>query len=236
MQHEQLLFIDIETVPQYASFQELTPAMQLLWKKKANLLNPDELPRELFEERGGIYAEFGKIICIGLGYFFQEETQWQLKVKTIYGDDEKKLLQEFTRYCAGFLKSGEKVLCGHNIREFDIPYICRRMLVQGETLPLLLRELQAKKPWENTMLDTMQFWKFGEYKNFVSVELLAEILGIPTPKDDIYGGDVARVYWKEGNLNRIVTYCNKDIVTVAQLYLRLQGLPLLNEDQIQILS
>lgn len=236
MNYEQLVFIDIETVPQEASLSNLSVPMQQLWEKKAALLSSFQDEPIRFEERGGIYAEFGKIICIGLGYFVQLDQQWQLRVKTLSSHDEHHLLEQFTAQCQALFKTPDRIFCGHNIREFDIPYICRRYLVQQLSMPLHLRELQRKKPWENPMLDTLQYWKFGEYKHFVSVELLATILGIPTPKDDIFGGDVAQVYWQEDNLQRIVNYCNKDIVTVAQLYLRLQGLPLLEQEQIHIIS
>lgn len=233
MNVEHLLLIDIETVPEYSSFSELSPAMQTLWRKKAVLLGTDSVdPEDLFAERAGIYAEFGKIICIGLGYFFYENGILQLKVKTIAGHDEKAILTEFAHVCATFFKTKEKNFCGHNIKEFDIPYICRRMIIHHVPLPAILTDLQQRKPWENPMLDTMNFWKFGEYKNFVSVDLLATILQIPTPKDDIDGSDVARVYWQENNLDRIVTYCGKDIVTVAQLYLRLHEQALLSTEQI----
>lgn len=232
---EQLLFIDIETVPLTRTYDELPEVMQQLWTKKSVLLDSVASPVQTYAERAGIYAEFGKIICIGLGYFVQENQELQLRVKTIYHHNEQVLLEEFAKRCSTFFKQHERIFCGHNIREFDIPYICRRTLIQNLSLTQPLRDLQRKKPWENTMLDTMQYWKFGEYKNFVSVELLATILGIPTPKDDIFGGDVARVYWEDNNLERVVAYCNKDIVTVAQLYLRLQGFPLLQNNQIHII-
>jgi 3'-5' exonuclease len=233
MNAEHLLLIDIETVPVYKTFEELTEPMQSLWAKKAGYISSEDIaPADSFCEKAGIYAEFGKIVCIGLGYFFKENNELQLKVKMIAGDNEVELLREFAEVCNSFFKLKEKYFCGHNIKEFDIPYLCRRMIINQLPLPIVLSDLQSKKPWENPIMDTMNFWKFGEYKNFVSVDLLSNVLQIPTPKDDIDGSDVAKVYWQENNLPRIVTYCGKDIVTVAQLYLRLHGCALLNEEQI----
>jgi hypothetical protein len=232
---EQLLLIDIETVPQFSSYEQLDERMQRLWDKKSQLIAPNEPDTiSTFSERAGIYAEFGKIICIGLGYFVPIEHSFHLKVKSIFGHDEQEILKEFATVCNKFFKSPEKQFCGHNIREFDLPYICRRSFVQEVPLPAILSDLQMKKPWENPVYDTMQAWKFGEYKNFTSVDLLSAILGIDSPKDDIDGSDVAKVYWQENDINRIVTYCNKDIVTVAQIFLRLNGLPLIDDNHIEI--
>jgi hypothetical protein len=230
---ENLLLIDIETVPLQHSFGDLSPKMQTLWSKKSALIdaeNPE--PSSTFEQRAGIYAEFGKIVCIGLGYFVNVKGSYTLKIKSIASHEEKAILEEFKLVCNKFFKSSEKQFCGHNIREFDIPYICRRSFINQISLPDVLSDLQYKKPWENPMLDTLQFWKFGEYKNFTSVDLLSTVLAIESPKGDIDGSDVARVYWQENDLDRIVTYCNRDIVTVGQILMRLNGMNLLNEDEI----
>jgi uncharacterized protein YprB with RNaseH-like and TPR domain len=237
MRPENLLFIDIETVSISATYEELSEKMKALWDKKSQLLDKEQTNTAAsYIEKAGIYAEFGKIICIGLGYFTMVEDNYHLKVKSIYGHDEKSILLAFKEVCDTFFKRSEKQFCGHNIREFDIPYLCRRAIIQQVPMPTILEELQAKKPWENPMLDTMQYWKFGEYKHFTSVDLLATILGIESPKGDIDGSDVGQVYWQEKNLERIVRYCNKDIVTVAQLWLRLSGLPLLNEYDMDIIN
>ena len=232
---DNLLLIDIETVPLFASYDELSDPLKKHWDKKSLLLDKENMvTASTFAERAGIYAEFGKIVCIGLGYFIQKEGANTLHVKSIAGDDEKKILEEFKEVCNKFFKQADKQFCGHNIREFDIPFICRRFFVNQITLPDILIDLQNKKPWENPMLDTLQFWKFGEYKNFTSVDLLATILAIESPKDDIDGSEVAQVYWKENNLARIVNYCCKDVITVAQIFMRLNGLPLLQADDIII--
>ncbi len=236
---ENLLLIDIETVPQCKSYTELSPGLQRLWDKKSLILEKENVdPEYTFAERAGIFAEFGKIVCIGLGYFVLNDQQtdklnrYSLKVKSLFSHNEKEILQQFASVCNKFFRNEQKHFCGHNIREFDIPYICRRSFINQIALPHVLSDLQNKKPWENPMLDTLQFWKFGEYKNFTSIELLASVLGIDSPKDDIDGSDVANVYWEENDLQRIVTYCNKDVVTVAQVLMRLQSLPLLNENEI----
>ncbi len=234
---ENLLLIDIETVPLYSNYHQLNEKMQKLWDKKSLLIDKDNADTaSSFSEKAGIYAEFGKIVCIGLGYFVKKNEGYSLKVKTLAGDDEKKLLHDFRDVCNKFFRHAEKQFCGHNIREFDIPYICRRSFINQVALPDVLLDLQNKKPWENPMLDTLQFWKFGEYKNFTSVDLLSAILNIESPKDDIDGSDVANVYWKENDLERIVRYCNKDVVTVAQIFMRLNAMPLLNEEDVVVMN
>jgi DNA polymerase elongation subunit (family B) len=237
MQAENLLLIDIETVPMCSSYDLLNEKMQKLWDRKSLQIDKEQSDtRVTFDERAGIYAEFGKIICIGLGYFVKQGDRYTLKVKSLAGHDEKVLLNDFREMCNKFFRQAEKQFCGHNIREFDIPYICRRAFINQVKLPDVLIDLQNKKPWENPMLDTMQFWKFGEYKHFTSVELLATILDIDSPKDDIDGSQVAEVYWKQHELARIVRYCNKDVITVAQLFMRLNELPLLSPSAIYLVD
>lgn len=223
-----LIFLDIETVPAFASHSELSEAMKNLWAIKHSQLRIEgETPEEGYLKRAGVYAEFAKIICITLGYFYYDkEVQLrQLRLKTFKGDNEGELLNEFM----GIIKKGANDperfrFCGHNIREFDIPFICRRALINNIDLPDML-DISGKRPWDTYDVDTMQLWKFGDYKHFTSLKLLAEILGIPTPKDDIDGKDVCRVYWVEKNLERIATYCQKDVATVARLLLRFKGDP-----------
>lgn len=230
---ENLLLIDIETVPQCKDYQQLNEKMQHLWDRKSFALDKENTDTAAtFAERAGIYAEFGKIVCIGLGYFTKTATGYTLNVTSLSGDDEKNILVRFVEMCNRFFRHADKQFCGHNIREFDIPYICRRCFINQVPLPDVLKDLQRKKPWENPMLDTLQFWKFGEYKNFTSVDLLATILDIPSPKEDIDGSDVGRVYWQDGDLDRIVHYCLRDVVTVGQIFMRLNSLPLLGPDDI----
>jgi DNA polymerase elongation subunit (family B) len=209
--------------------------MKILWNKKSERLAPysnkteNEVSPESLYKRAGIYAEFGKIICISVGAFSKAE----FRLKSFSGDDEKKLLTEFAELLRKRYNKPEHLLCAHNGKEFDFPYIARRMVVLGIPVPTIL-DLAGKKPWEVNHLDTMELWKFGDFKNYTSLELLAAILDIPTPKEDIDGSQVAEVYYKLNDLNRIVHYCTKDVLTVAQIFRRYRGEPLIAENQIVI--
>lgn len=229
-----ILFLDIETVPQYSSYEELTEDWQALWNRKATFLlrdRPNDTVSTIYHS-AGIYAEFGKIICISCGVISKSGDEKKLLLKSFSGDDERLLLQQF---CETISKWGshEKYLCAHNGKEFDFPYLCRRLIIHGMPIPPVL-DMSGKKKWEVSHLDTMELWKFGDYKNYTSLNLLAQVLGIPTPKDDIDGSMVNEVYWKEKNLPRIVHYCQKDVVTVAQVYLRLTGESLIKAEHIDI--
>ncbi len=217
-----ILFLDVETVPQVEEFSNLSPALQELWVKKAQRIVPADQepdPEALFFEKAGIYSEFGKIVCISAGFFHGEDDDLKFRCKAFYSDDEAELLSNFAALLRSSFNRQDHYLCGHNAREFDFPYIARRMLINQIPLPDILN-IPGRKPWEVTLLDTMDLWKFGDYKNYTSLALLAAVFDIPTPKDDIQGSDVARVYWKEQDLNRIAVYCNKDVVTTARLYLK----------------
>jgi len=223
---ENVLFLDIETVPASSEFNDLTNEEKKLWEKKAEILrrnDPETTADELYS-RAGIYSEFGKIICISCGFANGKE----FRIKSFYGDDESILLEEFAHMLNKHYDTEKYLLCGHNGKEFDFPYISRRMLINGIKLPNILN-MAGKKPWEIRHLDTMELWKFGDFKHFTSLELLASVFKIPTPKDDIDGSMVGYVYWKENDLQRIVTYCQKDVLTVAQLLRRYLGLPLISD-------
>jgi uncharacterized protein YprB with RNaseH-like and TPR domain len=226
-----ILFLDIETVPQHSSFDEAPKVMRDLWEKKSRFLVKDteETPDSIYRQ-AGIYAEFGKVICISCGYFSPEN---KLRIKSFYGDDERKVLLDFSESLKKFFAKNDKQLCAHNGKEFDFPFMARRMIVNGIKLPAIL-DTSGKKPWEVNHLDTMELWKFGDYKSYTSLLLLATILGIPTPKDDIDGSMVWEVYWKEKNLERIVTYCQKDVLTIAQIFLRFKGEKLITESNVEI--
>ncbi len=224
-----VLFLDIETVPANYNFESLPENFQQHWdKKSAYFRKEDEKASDVYQ-RAGIYAEFGKIICISVGILSQNN---KFRVKSFFGDDEKQLLIEFSQMILNWDKINSKFICGHNIKEFDIPYICRRILVNGLTLPPTF-DLAGKKPWEITHIDTLELWKFGDYKNFTSLALLADLFNIPTPKDDIDGSQVYGVYYEEKNLERIVTYCEKDVLCVANLLLRLMGKPIIGIENIE---
>lgn len=229
---EDIIFLDIETAPAVSDFNLLDPSMQGLWDKKSKQFrNPDQAADEVYE-RAGIYAEFGKIICISVG-FVKEKNPFSLRLKSFYGDDEKTILSDFSSMVSKFSKNNrEAILCAHNGKEFDYPYIARRMVINGLVIPGII-DNAGKKPWEIKLLDTMDLWKFGDYKNYTSLNLLTSILGIPTPKDDIDGSMVAGVYWKDKDIVRIVHYCEKDVLAVAQVLLRFMNLPAIGEDNIE---
>ena len=228
---ENVLFLDIETVPQEEFWSKVSKNTQQLFEQKTAYQRKEEITAEDFYERAGIWAEFGKIICISVGYFVNQKDEKQLRVKSFFGDDEKETLSAFKNLLDSHFNRNEHVLCAHNGKEFDFPYIARRMIVHGIELPKKLN-LFGKKPWEVPHLDTMELWKFGDYKHYSSLKLLTTILGIPSPKDDIDGSEVAKVYYQEKNLDRIVTYCEKDTIAVAQLILRFNNEELLEESQI----
>ena len=225
------MFLDIETVPQEETWNRLSENTKTLFEQKTAYQRKEEITAEDFYERAGIWAEFGKIICISVGYFTNQKNEKQFRVKSFYGDDEKILLIEFKELLNNHFNKKEHVLCAHNGKEFDFPYIARRMIINRIELPKKLN-LFGKKPWEIPHLDTMELWKFGDYKHYSSLKLLTSILEIPSPKDDIDGSEVANVYYKEKNLDRIVTYCEKDTVAVAQLVLRFNNEKLLEDFQI----
>lgn len=225
-QLQQILFLDIETVPVASDFHQLSPTFQALWKKKAaTLRNPEERSLEdLFRERAGIYAEFGRIVCIGLGSFYghPEAPQWHSKV-LVEAPDEASLLQQFQEQLTQHRAGRNLKLCAHNGKEFDFPFLARRMLIQGITpLPAVL-QMQGKKPWEIPWLDTLDEWKFGDYKHYTSLDLLAALFDIPSSKSDLTGAAVGQVYYETKDLTRIGAYCLGDVQVLAQLYVRMKG-------------
>jgi uncharacterized protein YprB with RNaseH-like and TPR domain len=211
-----ILFLDVETVPVVYNYNDLQPELKKLWDSKFRF-QAAETP-EAHYKKAGIFAEYAKVICISVG-FFNEKT---FRIKSFYGHDEKQVLKDFASLLNTHYNRKDHLLCAHNGKEFDFPFLCRRMLLNAIKLPKALN-ITGKKPWEINHLDTMELWKFGDYKNYTSLNLLATIFQIPTPKDDIDGSDIARVYWEEKNLERIVTYCQKDVLTVARLLLRFMG-------------
>lgn len=234
---DQLLLLDIETTPLTSSLDQLPAELQALWlEKNAKTLPDSENPSADYFERAGLTAEFGKIVCISAGFFFTENGQYQLRIKSFYGDDEKEILAGFLDTVSRFHQKMQRFqFAGHNIREFDIPYICRRAIINGLALPAPLQFHQLK-PWEQPLLDTLQIWRFGDFRNYTSLKLLAAVLGIPTPKDDIDGSQVGKVYWEDKDLRRIAEYCQKDVLTVGQLLLRFKGLPLMEKSGVEVVG
>ncbi len=225
-----ILFLDIETVPQHPSYNQLDDETKILWEQKTKYQRKEDFTPEEFYNRAGIWAEFGKIVCISVGYFVLKGDQRNFRVTSFFGE-ETAILKEFKTLLETHFNKPQHVLCAHNGKEFDFPYIARRMIVLGIDIPFKLN-LFGKKPWEVPHLDTLELWKFGDYKTFTSLKLLAHVLGIPSPKDDIQGSDVFKLYYQDKNIDRIVAYCEKDTITVAQILLKLRNEELLVEDEI----
>lgn len=234
---ENMLLIDIETVSEHPAFSELSNDWKELWQEKVQRQLPENVTaEEFYPQRAGVMAEFSKVVCISVGYFKRDGKAIHLRVKSFYGDDEKMLLQDFIAALQKMETSNNKwSFTGHNIKEFDIPFICRRLLINNLSIPPFL-DFQNMKPWETNMIDTFQYWRFGDYKHYTSLKLLAAALHVPSPKDDIDGSMVGDVYWKEKNLERIVTYCQKDVVTTANIVLRFKNMPLLEEGAVEIVK
>ena len=240
---ENLILIDIETVPQHPNFDSLNDEWKQLWDEKTQRSLPDfTSAAEFYPQRAGVMAEFAKIVCISIGFFTKHDNTLQLRLKSFYGNDEKVMLQSFVTMLNQMeAKNNKWSFAGHNIKEFDIPFICRRLLINGLPVPVYL-DFQNMKPWDTNMVDTFQYWRFGDYKNYTSLKLLAAALGVPSPKDDIDGSMVAEVYWsqtpagKEKNLERIVTYCQKDVVTTGNIILRFKNMELIKPEQVVIVK
>lgn len=227
---ENILFLDIETVPLHPSFDLVETHVQELWEQKTEYQRKEDYTAEEFYTRAGIWAEFGKIICISAGYFVMKGSHRQFRVTSFYGE-EPSLLQDFKNLLDLHFNKPNHLLCAHNGKEFDFPYIARRMIINQIPLPDKLN-LFGKKPWEIPHLDTMELWRFGDYKHFTSLKLLTHILGIPSPKDDIDGSQVREVYYVEKDIDRIIRYCEKDTLAVAQIFLRLRNDQLLEEEEV----
>ena len=232
---EHVLFIDIETVPLYENLASVPESMNKLWTKKAGQIGKEGDTADSLYGRAGIYAEFGKIVCISAGKIFRKGKERAYRVKSYCGDDEKTVLQDFCEMLIGFMANPMHKLCAHNGQEFDFPFIARRLLINGLPLPPVL-DIAGAKPWEirDVMLDTLQLWKFGDYKHYSSLELLCTIFNIPTPKDDIDGSQVANIYYKNFDVQRIARYCEKDTFAIAQLFLRFKGEPLIGQENYEI--
>ena len=228
-----ILFLDIETVPIAKEFSDLDPTFQKLWEEKTTFQRKELSPSQYYSKKAGIMAEFAKIVCVSVGYIHRKKDSPTFRLKSFYGHDEKSLLEDFKLLLETNFQQKNHYLCAHNGKEFDYPFLCRRMLINGIRLPKIL-QIAGKKPWEIKHLDTMELWKFGDYKHYTSIKLLAALFNIPTPKGDIDGSQVSSVYWQENDLERIKTYCQKDTLTVAQLFLKYKGEEPLTESQIEV--
>ena len=230
IQLENILFLDIETVPEEKVFQNLTEEKQKLWDDKSKYQRKEDFTAEEYYDRAGIWAEFGKIACISVGFFKNKEDSRTFRLTTFKGG-EAKILSDFSNLLSTHFYKDHHLLCAHNGKEFDFPFIARRMLINGLSLPAKLN-LFGKKPWEVPHLDTLELWKFGDYKHYTSLKLLTNVLGIQTPKDDIDGSEVRDVFYEEQNINRIAIYCEKDVIAIAQVILKFRQEKLLEESEI----
>lgn len=228
---EEILFIDIETVPLFQSFKKLDSTGKTLWQKKAEQRYPDIPSEQAYDQKAGIHAEFSKVIIAGCGFFHKVDNQLIFRVKTFHGEQEKDLLSEFIQLIDHTKRKNFRVLCAHNGKEFDFPFLCRRMLVNGLTIPPVL-DLAGKKPWEVMHLDTLELWKFGDRKHYTSLELMAYTLGIPASKEDFNGSMVNQVYKKSGITAELLDYCSNDVILLAQVFLKLRNEPLLSNEHI----
>ena len=233
---EDIIIIDIETASVHPTFESMDESWQQLWQDKTERIVPDGITvAEFYPLRAGVMAEFSKIICISIGYFNKEQNM-RLRVKSFYGHDEKKILQDFLTTIQKIESINNKwCFAGHNIKEFDIPFICRRLIINNFIVPRFL-DFQNMKPWETNIVDTFQYWRFGDYKQYTSLKLLAAALGVSSPKDDIDGSMVGDVYWKENDVKRIAVYCQKDVITVGNIFLRFKNQPLISADDIDIVE
>ena len=226
---ENILFLDIETVPEKNAFDALPEEARQLWAEKTAYRRKEEYTPEEFYDRAGIWAEFGKIICISAG-FFQISQEVTFRVRSFTGE-ENEILGEFKTLLETYFNLPKHILCAHNGKEFDFPYIARRMIIHGISLPSKL-SLFGKKPWEIPHIDTMELWKFGDFKHYTSLRLMAHVLGLPSPKEDLDGSQIRSVYYEEGDIDRIAKYCELDVVTTAQVFLRLRNQGLMDKDNI----
>jgi len=229
---EKILFLDIETVPVASSYQKLTPEFKEFWEKKSIQFRKENQNAEEVYQRAGIYAEYGKVICISFGMVYLKEAARFLRIKSINGDDEKIVLNEFAALLNRLNAQNDLLLCAHNGKEFDFPYLSRRMLINGIRLPSILN-VAGRKPWETSFLDTMEMWKFGDYKNFTSLNLLSYLFNIPSPKTDIDGSMVAKVYWEDHDLDRIKKYCQNDVLALTNLFLKFRCEESIPEDKVE---
>jgi hypothetical protein len=234
---ENLFLIDIETASEVKNYELLNDDWKQLWTEKIHKALPENITaEEYYPLRAGIMAEFAKVICISFGYFRNLNNTLQLRIKSFYSDNEKDTLENFIKTLYHLHAINSKwCFAGHNIKEFDIPFLCRRIIVNNLTIPPFM-DFQNMRPWETPVTDTLHLWRFGDYKHYTSLKLLAAALSVPSPKDDIDGSMVGHVYWEEKNLERIATYCQKDVVTVANVILRFKNMPLLTPEQVVYVS
>jgi 3'-5' exonuclease len=223
----QILFLDLETVPQQEKWNELSERTKVLWEKKTQFQRKENVtPEEYYYERAGMLSEFGKIVCLSCGLIIDDK---KIRIKSFYGNHEKKILTGFNELLKSNYFKSNLILCAHNGKEFDFPYIARRMIIHQMELPKILR-MHGKKPWEIPHLDTMELWKFGDYKHYTSLDLLSHIFGLPSPKDDLNGSEVSNVFYKDKNFERIKSYCENDVITLINVFRKMRNESILKRE------
>jgi hypothetical protein len=232
---EKVLFFDLETVSQHSNYFELDTESQLLWEKqnRYRIQNGDD-PAEVYEN-AGLFAEFGKIVTISFGLVRLDGSFESLRIKSCYGEDEYHVLKEFFELLESYFTYPGFLLCAHNGKNFDIPYLAKRGMINGLELPAIL-DISGKKPWEVPHIDTMELWKFGDYKGGTSLALLCKVFGIPTPKSDIDGSEVGKVYWKEKDVQRITEYCERDVLALVRLFQKFRGDKMIKDEDVEFVK
>lgn len=216
-----LLYFDVETAGKYESYEDLAlqnPRLAKLWEKRAkyfraNTLGMEEMgDSEIYSQKSGLEPEFGRVVCVSFGVWDGENH----RLTSFYGDNEQEILEKTAKIFSNAVSKGMKI-CGHNIKMFDVPFLGKKMIFSGIDVPQNLL-LWDKKPWEVPILDTAEFFSFGSWSHkFLGLDLLACSLGIESPKEDIDGSQVHNTFWGEKNYERIMEYCEKDVLTVMDV-------------------
>jgi len=225
-----MLFFDLETASEHKNLEELReakPKMADLWAKRSDYLrsrwpedNADKTDAELYDDKAALVPEFNRIVCVSFGRLTWEGLAPSMVIKSYYGSDEISILDGIENVASKFTKYK---MTGHNIKRFDIPVMCKRLLINGYKLPPYL-QVHNKKPWEMPFVDTSDAWSFGAWQEgFASLELIMTSLGLDSPKDDIRGEEVSGVFWENQEYTRIAKYCEKDVYSLAQALLKMSG-------------
>jgi len=228
---ESIIFLDIETVSLFPNLLLADDATKKEWARKIMKTNPTITPALLddtYKEQAALHPEFSFITCISVGMV----KGGKVYIKNIFGfdHDEERTLEIFCETMQKIIEKMERLqpkLCAHFGKGFDYPFISKRMLVHGMTIPNIL-DSYGKKPWEITNLDTHEIWKMGGF-NSASLSAIAHAFGIPSPKDDIDGSQVGHVYWVDSKIDRIATYCAKDVFALINIFRCMQGSPAFSE-------
>jgi predicted PolB exonuclease-like 3'-5' exonuclease len=239
-QLEKFLFFDIETSGLESNYERLSEKMQELWSKRSEILrnqlgekypdNKDKSDSDLFELKSALQAEFGRVVCISFGKIKFVEDEPTIQIISVQDEDESVLLKKAFDIIIKMSKIGVKLI-GHNVKRFDIPFLCKRGIINSLELPAPL-QVWDKKPWEISITDTSELWSFGAWQEgFASLDLLATVLGIDSPKEQMNGSEVHGYYYS-GRIEEITEYCERDVITLAQILLRLSNLNLIDKQSI----